>query len=45
MKKDEMAGACSMRGRNEKCVQNFSRKTKRMRPFRNQGVDGRIILK
>jgi hypothetical protein len=45
MKKDEMSGARSMRARNEKCIQNFRRKTKRMRPFRRQDVDGRIILK
>jgi hypothetical protein len=43
MKKDGMSGACIMHARNEKCVQNFRRK--RMRPFRRQGVDGRIILK
>jgi hypothetical protein len=27
IKENEIGGTCSMRGRNEKCVQNFGRKT------------------
>jgi hypothetical protein len=37
-----MGGTYSTHGEDEKCVQNFRRKTKHKRII---GVDGRIILK
>jgi len=32
MKEDEVGGACIKRERDEKCIQNFSRKPEGMRP-------------
>jgi len=32
IKEDEMDRACSMRGRDEKCIQNFSQETLREQP-------------
>jgi len=40
VKEDEMDGASSINGRDEKCVQNFDRKTWR----EDIGVDWKIIL-
>jgi hypothetical protein len=39
-----MGGACCTRGRDEKCIKNFSRKTcKEYTIFFYTGVDGRIL--
>jgi hypothetical protein len=40
IKEDEMGMSCSLHGRDEKSIQNFSQKTRR----ENLGTDGRIIL-
>jgi hypothetical protein len=41
-----MDKTCSMHGRDEKCIQNFSRKTSREKTaLGDLGVNGKIILK
>jgi hypothetical protein len=39
-----MGGACSTHGPDERCIQNFSRKTEGKGHSEDLGVDGRIIL-
>jgi len=39
-----MGVACNMRGRDEKCIQNLHRKTRRKENVEDLGVDGNIIL-
>jgi hypothetical protein len=44
-KENEMGGACSTNGRDEKCVQKFwSENLKGRDHLEDLGVDGRIIL-
>ena len=46
IKNNEMGGACSTYGKQERCIQGFGRaKLREIHHFEELGVDGRIILK
>jgi hypothetical protein len=45
MKEDETVGTCSTRGRKEKCMKNFSRKTSKEEIISETCLYGRITLK
>lgn len=38
-----MGGACRLRGRDKKSMQDFGRETSGKRPLEDPGIDGRII--
>jgi hypothetical protein len=42
--KEDMGGACSMDGRDKKCIQYCLENLKRRNHLKELGVDGRIIL-